>query len=180
MNEQKLIQNVIEQIKEAQLKLGAEKEVIRLYFPMASMNAILGTNYTDEQEMLTALRTNTVFDTTVLGRLKFFIHEGRFEVRVPAEGAEYVAREVEDPPFLKAIVQLFATHHHLTIEEVCDCFAQFDREYYCEKMAPGTDFDYAVYFEDAEYDAYYYCVKMEMGHTIYHRFTKEDYQMLLN
>ena len=35
MNEQKLIQNVIEQIKEAQLKLGAEKEVIRLYFPMA-------------------------------------------------------------------------------------------------------------------------------------------------
>ena len=48
MNEQKLIQNVIEQIKEAQLKLGAEKEVIRLYFPMASMNAILGTNYTDE------------------------------------------------------------------------------------------------------------------------------------
>ena len=78
MNEQKLIQNVIEQIKEAQLKLGAEKEVIRLYFPMASMNAILGTNYTDEQEMLAALRTNTVFDTTVLGRLKFFIHEGRF------------------------------------------------------------------------------------------------------
>ena len=33
MNEQKLIQNVIEQIKEAQLKLGAEKEVIRLIFP---------------------------------------------------------------------------------------------------------------------------------------------------
>lgn len=76
MNEQKLIQNVIEQIKEAQLKLGAEKEVIRLYFPMASMNAILGTNYTDEQEMLAALRTNTVFDTTVLGRLKFLSMKG--------------------------------------------------------------------------------------------------------
>ena len=167
MNEQKLIQNVIEQIKEAQLKLGAEKEVIRLYFPMASMNAILGTH-------------NTVFDTTVLGRLKFFIHEGRFEVRVPAEGAEYVAGEIPDPPFLKAIVELFAHHHSLTIEEICACFAQFDKAYHCEKMAPGTDFDYAVYFDDAEYDAYYYCVKMEMGHTIYHRFTKEDYQMLID
>lgn len=180
MNEQKLIQNVIEQIKEAQLKLGAEKEVIRLYFPMASMNALLGTHYTDEQEMLVALRTNTVFDTTVLGRLKFFIHEGRFEVRVPAEGAEYVAGEIPDPPFLKAIVELFAHHHSLTIEEICACFAQFDKAYHCEKMAPGTDFDYAVYFDDAEYDAYYYCVKMEMGHTIYHRFTKEDYQMLID
>lgn len=180
MNEQKLIQNVIEQIKEAQLKLGAEKEVIRLYFPMASMNVILGTHYTDEQEMLTALRTNTVFDTTVLGRLKFFIHEGRFEVCVPAEGAEYVAGEIPDPPFLKAIVELFAHYHSLTIEEICACFAQFDKAYHCDQMDPGTDFDYAVYFDDETYDAYYYCIKMEMGHTIYHRFTKEDYQMLLN
>ena len=83
-------------------------------------------------------------------------------------------------PFLKAIVELFAHHHSLTIEEICACFAQFDKAYHCEKMTPGTDFDYAVYFDDAEYDAYYYCVKMEMGHTIYHRFTKEDYQMLID
>ena len=96
------------------------------------------------------------------------------------EEAEYVAGEIPDPPFLKAIVELFAHHHSLTIEEICACFAQFDKAYHCEKMTPGTDFDYAVYFDDAEYDAYYYCVKMEMGHTIYHRFTKEDYQMLIN
>ena len=96
------------------------------------------------------------------------------------EEAEYVAGEIPEPPFLKAIVELFAHHHSLTIEEICACFAQFDKAYHCEKMASGTDFDYAVYFDDAEYDAYYYCVKMEMGHTIYHRFTKEDYQMLLN
>ena len=99
---------------------------------------------------------------------------------MPAEGAEYVAGEIPDPPFLKAIVELFAHHHSLTIEEICACFAQFDKAYHCEKMTPGTDFDYAVYFDDAEYDAYYYCVKMEMGHTIYHRFTKEDYQMLID
>ena len=80
MNEQKLIQNVIEQIKEAQLKLGAEKEVIRLYFPMASMNAILGTNYTDEQEMLAALRTNTVFDTTVLGRFLLLLSRDNVQI----------------------------------------------------------------------------------------------------
>ena len=96
------------------------------------------------------------------------------------EEAEYVAGEIPDPPFLKAIVELFAHYHSLTIEEICACFAQFDKAYHCEKMTPGTDFDYAVYFDDAEYDAYYYCVKMEMGHTIYHRFTKEDYQMLID
>ena len=47
-------------------------------------------------------------------------------------------------------------------------------------MTPGTDFDYAVYFDDAEYDAYYYCVKMEMGHTIYHRFTEADYRAIIS
>ena len=91
-----------------------------------------------------------------------------------------MAGEIPDPPFLKAIVELFAHYHSLTIEEICACFAQFDKAYHCDQMDPGTDFDYAVYFDDAEYDAYYYCVKMEMGHTIYHRFTKEDYQMLIN
>ena len=39
-------------------------------------------------------------------------------------------------------------------------------------------FDYVLYFKDKTVDAYYYCIKEEMGHTIYHRFTKEDYQLL--
>ena len=25
----------------------------------------------------------------------------------------------------------------------------------------------------------YYCIKMEMGHTVYHRFIKEDYEKLV-
>ena len=61
----------------------------------------------------------------------------------------------------------------------CACFAQFDKAYHCDQMDPGTDFDYAVYFDDETYDAYYYCIKMEMGHTIYHRFTEADYLALL-
>ncbi len=43
---------------------------------------------------------------------------------------------------------------------------------------PLTDFDYVLYYCNREIDEYYYCVKMEMGHTIYHRFTKEDYELL--
>ena len=46
-------------------------------------------------------------------------------------------------------------------------------------MPEGSDFDEALYFEDPSIDEYYYCVKEEMGHLIYHRFLKEDYQKLL-
>ena len=47
-----------------------------------------------------------------------------------------------------------------------------------EKKPEGSDFDEVLYFKDASVDAYYYCVKEEMGHTIYHRFTKEDMENL--
>ena len=46
-------------------------------------------------------------------------------------------------------------------------------------MPESCDFDVVFYFDDWKIDAYYYCVKEEMGHTIYHRFTREDMVELL-
>ena len=45
-----------DQVKEAQLKLGYAKETVRLYYPVDSLNTILGSNAKDDQEMLTLLR----------------------------------------------------------------------------------------------------------------------------
>ena len=36
-----LIQNMTDQIKEAQLKLGYARETMRLYYPLSSLNAML-------------------------------------------------------------------------------------------------------------------------------------------
>lgn len=78
----------------------------------------------------------------------------------------------------KSLIKLFQENHHLTIEELCKFFAQFNVEYICREMEPGADFDYVLYFPDQRPDAWYYCIRMEMGHTIYHRFTKEDYEQV--
>ena len=43
----------------------------------------------------------------------------------------------------------------------------------------GSDFDYVLYFRDGRIDPYYYCIHQEMGHTIYHRFLKEDWKQLM-
>ena len=40
MNPKGLLENLIEQIKEAQLKLGYARETIRLYFPVSSLCAL--------------------------------------------------------------------------------------------------------------------------------------------
>ena len=178
MKTDKLIENVTEQIKEAQLKLGFAREVIRLYFPIDSLCRLLQMEYCCGQELLAILESDKEFEDTVLGRIRFFLCGNRIEVRISPEGADYVHRQVPDPPFLVSIIQLFRENHTLTIEEICGCFQRFDSHYVCERMEPGTDFDYVLYFADHHPDPWYYCIKMEMGHTIYHRFTKEDYQAL--
>lgn len=185
-----LIGNIIEQIKEAQLKLGFAKEAIRLYYPPEELCSLLRIPWDSEsepdgeqlrEEELTALLNGEAALTdTELGKICFSLcRDGRIEVRISPDGAAYVHENIPDPPFLTSIIELFREKHDLTIEEICACFAQFGNHYVCERMEPEAEFDYALHFAGGKPDPWYYCVKMEMGHTIYHRFREEDYRRLL-
>lgn len=173
MNVEKLTENIIDQIKEAQIKLGYAKETVRLYYPAKSFGALLGVAEINVEEL------NAAFSDTALGRLQFTEHKGRIEVKIPPKGAEYVHREVPAPEFLAELIGFFSGHPHCSLEEIRGIFAKFSEDYVCEEMPEGADFDYVLYFPNGSVDSYYYCVKEEMGHTIYHRFTKEDYQALV-
>lgn len=176
----KLIQNIIDQIKEAQLKLGYVEETIRLYFPRESINSILHTDYAESESLLAELQKDPIFSKSILGELSFRLQQNRIEVRIPPQGAKYVKENIQDPVFLKEFIDLFAQNHHLTIDEIQGCFERFSSDYICEKMGDDNEFDYVVYFVDESIDAYRYCIKTEMGHTVYHRFTKEDYERLIS
>lgn len=176
MNIEKLTENIVDQIKEAQIKLGYAKETVWLYYPAESLCALMGIEPMDTEHLLDYLKREKALSDTALGELRFTAHKGRIEVKIPPEGAEYVHREVPDPEFLTELIGFFSGHPHCSLADIQKIFARFSADYVCEKMPEGTDFDYVLYFPDGGVDAYYYCVKEEMGHTIYHRFTKEDYQ----
>ncbi|MCI5648589.1 MAG: DUF3877 family protein [Fusicatenibacter sp.] len=179
MNMDRLLGNLIGQIKEAQIKLGYTKETIRLYFPADSICRLLDCNCGSPKELLVMLQQEEGFCHTVLGKLTFSLCKGeRIEVRISADGAAYVKEQVPDPPFLSGIIELFRENQHLTMEELCTFFGKFNDHYICEKMKPDADFDYVLYFPDGKPDSWYYCVRLEMDHTIYHRFTKADYRMI--
>ncbi len=175
MNTEKFIKNITDQVKELQIKLGYVKEVVRLYYPAASLNTLLGLEGKTARELEELLNHEQTLAEGPLGRLEFSARGNRVEVHVPPEGVEYVHDCVETPPFLRDIIGFFQNHHHGTIEEICGIFASYSRDYHCDRMPEGSDFDYAVYFEDSSIDEYCYCIKEEMEHTIYHRFTREDY-----
>lgn len=178
MRYEALIQNIIEQVKEAQIKLGYVKETVRLYYPLSTLNMMLDVQAESEEEMLRILREQCV-KSSFLGTLIFSAYKQRIEVCVPPEGAEYIHVNVPEPEFLMAMIELFRQNHHCTLEDIRNLFASFSGDYVYHRMPEGSDFDAVFYFKDAKIDAYYYCIKEEMGHTIYHRFTKEDMIELL-
>lgn len=170
-NIEQVKKNITDQIMEAQLKLGFVKETVRFYYPLESLNALLGTSYEQPQTLCEDLgRICSSFD--------FCVHQGRIEVSVPADYVEYVHREVPASPFLKTLIELFQNNHLLELSQIKAVFGKFG-SYVCQNMPEGADFDYVIYFDDQTMDEYYYCIKMEMGHTIYHRFTKSDYQKMI-
>ena len=50
-----LIKNIIDQVKEAQIKIGYARETVRLYYPVTSLNLMLGTNVKSGKEMVELL-----------------------------------------------------------------------------------------------------------------------------
>ena len=177
MGKERLEQNLIDQMKEAQLKLGFEEETMRLYYPVASLNLLLGTDCEKAGEMKETLEKLFAEPESRLGKLEFAVRADRIEVSVPPEGARYVHEHMGDVAFLQKIVSLFSDSHGKSVEDVKQVFGKFGA-YVCEQMPEGSDFDQVLYFEDPSVDEYYYCVKEEMGHLIYHRFLKEDYRMM--
>ncbi len=174
MRKQRLIQIIIDQIKEAQLKLGYVQETVRLYFPVSSLNALLGTSCADAYEMSALLAADDSLADTCIGKLQAAPCGDRIEISIPPSGGNYVYNKVRTPPFLQDMIRLFQEHHQLSLEEIKAVFAGYSQDYVCQKMPEGSDFDYVMYFTDPQIDEYYYCIKWEMGHTVYHRFIQED------
>ena len=155
-----LIQNMTDQIKEAQLKLGYARETMRLYYPLSSLNAMLEIQETDIRELAKKIRHELEAKKEKMGDTQIRIHADRIVFTIPPDFVEYVHK------------------HACTKEEITAVFEKFGA-YECRQMPDGMDFDYVIYFTDSSIDAYDYCIREEMGHTIYHRFARADFEALM-
>lgn len=171
-----LIQNMTDQIKEAQLKLGYARETMRLYYPLSSLMRcwkMQGDGYPGSWRRRYGMSWRQKNEK--MGDTQIRIHADRIVFTIPPDFVEYVHEQVPEPPFLKELIQLFREKHACTKEEITAVFEKFGA-YECRQMPDGMDFDYVIYFTDSSIDAYDYCIREEMGHTIYHRFARLDFR----
>ena len=111
-----------------------------------------------------------------LGRLQISHTEDRYCILIPPEGTEYVHQNFEDNPFLVALIDL-VRGHNCTLEDILSLFRTYSDQVVCEESR-SEEFDYVIYFGDSKIDDYRYCIKFDQGHTVYHRFSRKDFEQL--
>lgn len=172
MNIEKLEKNLRDLILEEQVKLGYRKELLRLYYPLSSLNHLLEVDCT-EKEMLERMKEFSEATRAHFGGITVSSQKERFCIQIPPEGVEYVHEHQGEDDFLVKFIETIACHG-CTLQDVETLFTQYSDQVF-EGSYAGDDFDYLFYFRDNKPNDYRYCITFEGRHVIYHRFTPEDY-----
>jgi len=170
----RLENNIIDVIKEQQAKLGYRKEIIRLYYPLSSLNHLLGSNLS-ENEMLDAMKQFSEYTSDSLGCVRAAVDRERFCLEIPEGGSEYVHANTSENEFIVQLVDIISKHG-CTIDDITTLFKSHSQKVVV-KQSNDDDFDYVIFFED-DGDKYIYCFKDEGCHMTYHRFLPEDFEEL--
>ena len=171
MGYERLEKSLIDLVKEEQAKLGYRKEMIRLYYPLSSLNHFMETN-ADSEEMQELLADFPKAAEDIFGEVGITHSKDRFCFALSEKASEYVHENMKPNEFIKELVELVAKHG-CTMEDIEVLFRSHSDKIVAEPMDNG-EFDRMIRFEEGE-DKYYYCFKDEGCHIIYHRFLPEDY-----
>ncbi len=177
-NFDRLRKNITDVIKESQIKIGFSDNPVGLYYPLNTLNRMLGTECTNE-EMLSVLKEFSLYCSYTLGKITITTEENdRFCLCIPPEGVRYVHENVQDSGFLRELTSLVGRHdENVSVEQVLEIFGRYSDDVRCIPVK-DDEFDYLVYFGNGIPDDYRYCISFDMGHLSYHRLSPEDFEEL--
>ncbi len=172
----RLEKNIIDVVKEEQIKLGYQKEVIRLYYPLSSLNHYLKTE-ADVDGMNVILKDFCDREKNTLGSIEVSNEKERFCFCLSEEVSVYVNEHTPGDGFLYDLIEEIS-RHPANLNDIIALFYKYSERVHVERAEHG-EFDILIYFEDGQPDGFMYCLTDEGGgHIIYHRYTREDYEDL--
>ena len=104
MNFKKLENNLLDMIQEQQVKIGYMSGVTRFYYPLQSLNRLLGTELTEE-EMQHALEEFSDHACDRLGKVKASSKNERFCITLPPQASDYVHENRKPSEFLVRFIK---------------------------------------------------------------------------
>ena len=115
-----LEENLIDMVKEQQAKLGFRPEVIRLYYPVSTLNHFFGTDDTPER-MEERLQELGVHTKDTLGAVQVTAKGDRFCIKIPEEGSVFVHEQMKGREFIQDLVELVG-RHGCSLDEIRELF----------------------------------------------------------
>ena len=179
MDFHRLEQNIMDNIYEAQIKLGYDYHAVSLNYTIHQLNNLLGTDLSPE-ELKTVLEEFINY-SDVPGDIGIARYSRGYCLTISAEGAAFVHKKYPHEGFLPELIDILR-RHDITFEDVFDVFRNYS-DSVCIEKSSDEEFEWLVYFRDGDPDSYRYCFASEECidggcHISYHRFTQEDYRDL--
>lgn len=171
MNYTKFEKNLIDNIKEAQIKLGFENRPMSFNYMQASLNHLFGCECTEN-----ILSEFAGYAESRLGTIAFRAIRDGFCITVSAEGTAYVNNLTDGYEFITELVSS-VRNHGVSLEQVIGIFNKYSFDVNIKEIH-NDEFDLLVYFNNGKPDEYFYCLTDEGCHITYHRFIREDYEDL--
>ena len=172
----RLEKHILDNILEAQVKLGYEGRAMSLNYTKTSLIHLLGDSISDE-ELRQTLSDFAEFTAPRFGKLAITDIKNGFCITVPPEGTSYVHSLNDENGFICALVE--AVRQHCSLNDILAVFRRFSDSVSVTET-DNDEFQYLVYFENGVPDDYLYCLTVDEEidgsiHVTYHRFIKEDY-----
>lgn len=168
-----LRQNICDNVKECEIKIGYREEDMNLYYPQESLCELLSA---DKEHLKEAINTFCISVKEELGELLIEETEekGRYRVLVPSAGVKYIHEHTKDSPFLKAFLnEIFKPGKRK--EDMANVFLEFSPDVEIEKL---SEHEWGIYFRNFDMDSYVYYLEEDEFGLQYHRFTKKAYELL--
>lgn len=169
-----LRQNILDSVKECEIKLGYREEPLSLYYPK---NVLLELLAVPEQELEKALADFSGKEKSELGNILITETKeaGRYQVTVPKEGVAFVHKNIAASPFVKEFVEKIH-NPGMTKDSVVALFKKYSEDVAVEQAGEQ---EWVVCFVNPQIDAYVYYIEEDDFGLQYHRFTHQSYRVLL-
>jgi len=173
----RLEKHILDNILEAQVKLGYEGRSMSLNYTETSLKHLIGDN-SSGKDLKQILSDFADYTAPRFGKLTITDIKNGFCITVPPEGTAYVNTLNDGNGFISALVE--AVRQHRSLDEILAVFRRFSDSVSVTET-DNDEFQYLVYFTDGIPDDYLYCLTVDEEidgsiHVTYHRFIKEDYE----
>ena len=173
MNCKRLEDNIIQTVKEGQMKLGYDPAAVKINYRIPSLERFLETSWENDGQMKKEMEAFFANAQDRLGKIDILYGQnGMACLTIPKEGTEYIHNTVPDDPFLMEFFNLLK-QYGTAKEDFIRLFQKYGDPVYEE--GDGVEYDFVLYFANKKEDRNRYCIKFDFGRATYHRLSPEDF-----